>query len=171
MEANILKSRSDLSRKTQWMKHPLPPPPPPPPPHQLDAKTFSSRRLSVSSISLGRYLDPSDLHDDYGDDHDVHQLYSHGGTAVSVPFTWESQPGTPKVRFRNDAVPPLTPPPSYFYTPARDTNSSKQRRKTKFLTTILPKLRSSSPSSPVSSSSSLWSSVPPSPAMDSCVPN
>ncbi|KAI6687002.1 hypothetical protein NL676_032915 [Syzygium grande] len=164
MEANITKSRSDLSRKTQWKKHP-------PPPHYLDAKTFSPRRLSTSSISLSKYLNPGDLHDDDGDDDDANgqQLYSRGGTTVSIPFTWESQPGTPKVRFCDDAVPPLMPPPSYFYTPARDTNDSKQRRKTKFLSTILPKFRSSSPASPTSSSSSSspssWSSVPPSPAV------
>ncbi|KAK3443979.1 hypothetical protein EUGRSUZ_B04020 [Eucalyptus grandis] len=176
MEASITKSRSDLSRKTQWMK----PPPPPTPPHHLDAKTLSSRRLSTSSITLSRYLNPSDLGNDFGDDDDdgVQQLYSRGGTTASVPFTWESQPGTPKVRFCDDVVPPLTPPPSYFYVPARDTiNRKQQRRKTKFLTTLLPKLRSSASSSPASSSYSssssysLWSSVPPSPAMDSCVPN
>lgn len=104
MESNIMKSRSDLSRKTQWTKHP-------PPPHHLVAKAFSSRRLS-SSISLTTYLNPSDIHDDDGDGQ---QLYSHGGTTASIPFNWESQPGTPKDRFRDDdAVPPLTPPPSYF---------------------------------------------------------
>lgn len=165
MEANIMKSRSDLSRKTQWTKHP---PPPPPPAHHLVAKAFSSRRLSSSSssISLSRYLNPSDIHDDDGYSQ---QLYNHGGITVSIPFNWESQPGTPKVRFRDDAVPPLTPPPSYFCTPARDTNNSKLRRKAKFLTSILPKLRSSSPPSPTSSSSSssssFKSSVPPSPAV------
>ncbi|KAL3752501.1 hypothetical protein ACJRO7_013199 [Eucalyptus globulus] len=177
MEASITKSRSDLSRKTQWMK----PPPPPTPPHHLDAKTLSSRRLSTSSITLSRYLNPSDLGNDFGDDDDdgVQQLYSRGGTTASVPFTWESQPGTPKVRFCDDVVPPLTPPPSYFYVPARDTiNRKQQLRKTKFLTTLLPKLRSSASSSPASSSYSssssssssyssysLWSSVPPSPAV------
>nr|GMC85910.1 YLP motif-containing protein 1-like [Ipomoea batatas] len=44
---------------------------------------------------------------------------------VSVPFVWESQPGTPKHRFADSAAalrPPLTPPPSYYsnskFTPA-----------------------------------------------------
>ncbi|KAF7816213.1 LOB domain-containing protein 13 isoform X1 [Senna tora] len=37
----------------------------------------------------------------------------HGGEAASVPFTWESEPGTPKVKLRDATLPPLTPPPSY----------------------------------------------------------
>ncbi|XP_050218251.1 uncharacterized protein LOC126669013 [Mercurialis annua] len=38
----------------------------------------------------------------------------HGGIAVTVPFTWESQPGTPKHSLSEATLPPLTPPPSYF---------------------------------------------------------
>ncbi|XP_021904136.1 uncharacterized serine-rich protein C215.13 [Carica papaya] len=36
--------------------------------------------------------------------------------SVSVPFMWESQPGTPKHSLFSDTVllPPLTPPPSYY---------------------------------------------------------
>lgn len=41
-----------------------------------------------------------------------HEGY-HGGESASVPFVWESQPGTPKVKFRENNLPPLTPPPSY----------------------------------------------------------
>lgn len=39
----------------------------------------------------------------------------YGGASGSVPFTWESQPGTPKHTLFNDncTLPPLTPPPSY----------------------------------------------------------
>ncbi|KAL9677332.1 hypothetical protein QQ045_005560 [Rhodiola kirilowii] len=38
------------------------------------------------------------------------------GLPSSVPFTWESQPGTPKHQFYSSASqpPPLTPPPSYY---------------------------------------------------------
>ncbi|KAK7276107.1 hypothetical protein RIF29_17240 [Crotalaria pallida] len=53
------------------------------------------------------------------EDHFTRQLsnmsneWYHGGESASVPFEWESQPGTPKVRFRENSLPPLTPPPSY----------------------------------------------------------
>lgn len=50
----------------------------------------------------------------------------HGGSSVSVPFIWESQPGTPKVKFRDNPannLPPLTPPPSYRYSPVTQRSS------------------------------------------------
>ncbi|PON66182.1 hypothetical protein TorRG33x02_268750 [Trema orientale] len=53
----------------------------------------------------------------------------HGGSSVSVPFMWESQPGTPKVKLRETPLPPLTPPPSYCYSPIA-TPSSTTRKKT-----------------------------------------
>ncbi|XP_021732662.1 uncharacterized protein LOC110699470 [Chenopodium quinoa] len=40
----------------------------------------------------------------------------YGATGATIPFMWESQPGTPKhpIFSKNDnIVPPLTPPPSY----------------------------------------------------------
>ncbi|KAM7265891.1 hypothetical protein ACFE04_003574 [Oxalis oulophora] len=44
--------------------------------------------------------------------------FYHGGISSSVPFIWESQPGTPKYKFNiidsSSLLPPLTPPPSYF---------------------------------------------------------
>ncbi|GJN37386.1 hypothetical protein PR202_gb26332 [Eleusine coracana subsp. coracana] len=48
------------------------------------------------------------------------RVYYGVASAGSVPFLWESQPGTPK----NDAVsaatlPPLTPPPSYYTATAK----------------------------------------------------
>ena len=56
-------------------------------------------------------------HDHYHHHHD-HQDHYHGGSSVSIPFMWESQPGTPKVvKFRETSLPPLTPPPSYCYSP------------------------------------------------------
>uniref|UniRef100_A0A2N9G0Z0 Uncharacterized protein n=1 Tax=Fagus sylvatica TaxID=28930 RepID=A0A2N9G0Z0_FAGSY len=44
----------------------------------------------------------------------------HGGAPASIPFTWESQPGTPKAKFHQTTttLPPLTPPPSYDSTTA-----------------------------------------------------
>ncbi|KAL6138976.1 hypothetical protein ACLB2K_064254 [Fragaria x ananassa] len=38
----------------------------------------------------------------------------YGGLPANVPFMWESQPGTPKHKFSEETLPPLTPPPSYF---------------------------------------------------------
>lgn len=38
----------------------------------------------------------------------------HGGVTVTVPFMWESQPGTPKYSLSESTLPPLTPPPSYY---------------------------------------------------------
>ncbi|XAR66010.1 hypothetical protein NMG60_11012045 [Bertholletia excelsa] len=39
----------------------------------------------------------------------------YGGAAGSVPFVWESQPGTPRNPFFFSSLPPLTPPPSYSH--------------------------------------------------------
>ncbi|QCE01054.1 cell wall integrity and stress response component 1-like [Vigna unguiculata] len=90
----------------------------------------------------------------------------------SVPFVWESQPGTPKVRFKENSLPPLTPPPSYFQNTTPKVKN-KNPPKSTFLQTLFPKRRkdgapsqtgsqniwsysssSSSSSSPSSSSSS-----------------
>ncbi|KAI4302655.1 hypothetical protein MLD38_038376 [Melastoma candidum] len=38
----------------------------------------------------------------------------YGGIPGSIPFLWETQPGTPKHVLHNDPLPPLTPPPSYY---------------------------------------------------------
>ncbi|CAK7323514.1 unnamed protein product [Dovyalis caffra] len=79
----------------------------------------------------------------------------HVGASVAVPFTWESQPGTPKIKLRENPLPPLTPPPSYFYnTPKRPT---KKISKSNILDSIFPKRstkKTSLPASPASSSSS-----------------
>ncbi|XP_058747972.1 uncharacterized protein LOC131620817 isoform X2 [Vicia villosa] len=60
----------------------------------------------------------------------------HGNKFASIPFVWESQPGTPKHRSNAHSLPPLTPPPSYFQ------NASKKPTKPKknfFLQTFFPK--------------------------------
>ncbi|CAL4951815.1 unnamed protein product [Urochloa decumbens] len=90
------------------------------------------------------------------------RVYYGVASAGSVPFLWESQPGTPK----NDAVsaatlPPLTPPPSYYTARQHHHKSaagggkkhSKHHHYTSIFSAILPKLilhrrsRSSSSSS------------------------
>ncbi|CAK8537938.1 unnamed protein product [Lathyrus sativus] len=60
----------------------------------------------------------------------------HGNKFASIPFVWESQPGTPKHRSNANSLPPLTPPPSYFQ------NANKKPIKPKknfFLQTFFPK--------------------------------
>ncbi|MED6143389.1 hypothetical protein PIB30_005659 [Stylosanthes scabra] len=83
------------------------------------------------------------VHDD--EEHLTRQIssnegyYHDGGESASVPFVWESQPGTPKViRFRETSLPPpLTPPPSYYQnataTPKKPTfvNNAKNKSPSK----------------------------------------
>ncbi|CAA2994352.1 uncharacterized protein LOC111392132 [Olea europaea var. sylvestris] len=120
---------------------------------------FSSRRLSTElsrrlSTELSICVDES------------FEVY-YRDSSVGVPFLWESQPGTPKVKFRESPLPPLTPPPSFHSTPRR--NPSKTHLKSNLIHSFLPKIsvkksrEQQSPSS--SSSSSSWSphSVPSSP--------
>lgn len=38
----------------------------------------------------------------------------YGGAPSSVPFVWETRPGTPKNPSFDDSLPPLMPPPSYY---------------------------------------------------------
>ncbi|CAI0405074.1 unnamed protein product [Linum tenue] len=51
----------------------------------------------------------------------------YGGAPGSVPFTWESAPGTPKHHLDDDDddsnLPPLTPPPSFY----SSSNHSRRR--------------------------------------------
>lgn len=90
----------------------------------------------------------------------------YGGASGAVPFTWESQPGTPKHTLSAASLPPLTPPPSYYSNSI--SNSMKKSSKPNLLYAIFPKLSprkalvSPSPSSSLSSVSfsslSSWSS-------------
>ncbi|GAA0150642.1 hypothetical protein Leryth_007598 [Lithospermum erythrorhizon] len=74
----------------------------------------------------------------------------YGDAIGSVPFLWESRPGTPKHTLFSDtsSIPPLTPPPSYQLSPK--TNDSKFQEKgnntpiSKFCHTIFSKLAISS---------------------------
>ncbi|XP_057499520.1 uncharacterized protein LOC130783768 [Actinidia eriantha] len=89
----------------------------------------------------------------------------YGGVSGSVPFLWESQPGTPKHSFSDTySLPPLTPPPSYFFNNYKIPTKKHSRSKllhTLFLRINLKKIhvpQSPSSSSSLSSSSSSSSS-------------
>ena len=49
----------------------------------------------------------------------------------SIPFVWESQPGTPKVRFKENSLPPLTPPPSYFQNATKKATTKAKNKNSK----------------------------------------
>ncbi|KAK4433525.1 hypothetical protein Salat_1114800 [Sesamum alatum] len=78
----------------------------------------------------------------------------YGGAAGSVPFLWESQPGTPKHTFNDDPLPPLTPPPSYQSSPRP---GPLQKKNSRFFNSIFAR----APSRKISASRS-FSSPPPS---------
>ncbi|XP_060174286.1 uncharacterized protein LOC132604955 [Lycium barbarum] len=85
----------------------------------------------------------------------------YGNAPLAVPFKWETQPGTPKVKFLETPLPPLTPPPSYLE--KKKKNATKKQTKGKFLQRLffLPKLtmrKCQLQPSPTSSSSSSLSS-------------
>lgn len=72
-----------------------------------DDVSFFSRLLSRQQTTAAAATNTHSFRVYYADDD------------VSVPFVWESQPGTPKHRFsggggENALRPPLTPPPSFF---------------------------------------------------------
>ncbi|KAI3458440.1 hypothetical protein Pfo_015103 [Paulownia fortunei] len=88
----------------------------------------------------------------------------YGGATGSVPFLWESQPGTPKHTLSDNPLPPLTPPPSYQSSPRANPLQKKNSKNSKFFNSIFPRVPSkkinASPlfSPPPSSSSSFSSS-------------
>ncbi|KAI3829943.1 hypothetical protein L1987_04075 [Smallanthus sonchifolius] len=104
----------------------------------------SSRRLS-SEMSI--HLSPGEVY--------------YGGAPVAVPFKWESQPGTPRVRFHETPLPPLTLPPSFLFNSPKTPNKKMSKPKGGFLHAVLPRLTSTrkNPNSPVSSASSDSSSL------------
>ncbi|ESQ52764.1 hypothetical protein EUTSA_v10017268mg [Eutrema salsugineum] len=96
------------------------------------------------------------------------RIYYYGG--ASVPFLWETRPGTPKHSLFSESfrLPPLTPPPSYYSSSSSSSGNklSKVRAKqTRFVKTLFNgKHHVSRPSfswsSSTSSSSSSSSSSP-----------
>ncbi|KAF9595557.1 hypothetical protein IFM89_000694 [Coptis chinensis] len=89
----------------------------------------------------------------------------YGGASGAIPFNWESQPGTPKNKFCDSSLPPLTPPPSFHSNSIKD---SKKSSKYKLIHTIFPRLSvrktHATPASPISSSPSWSSSMSSSPS-------
>ncbi|XP_074581365.1 uncharacterized protein LOC141837892 [Curcuma longa] len=68
------------------------------------------------------------------------RVYYSVAAAGSVPFLWESRPGTPKHTSSAAALPPLTPPPSYFSSPCRARTRSTNKPGSKYSFLSLPKL-------------------------------
>ncbi|CAL9137113.1 unnamed protein product, partial [Musa textilis] len=77
----------------------------------------------------------------------------YGVATVAVPFVWESQPGTPKHSSSAAAMPPLTPPPSYSYSPM-STSSTKNPKSGGCIRAMLPRLSLRKAKPPMASSSS-----------------
>lgn len=123
-----------------------------PQPHERKSSATSKRLSKQGSISTNS----------------ASEVY-YGDSNVSVPFRWESSPGTPKINMgERRPLPPLTPPPSYLSSPARKDNYTNSGG---ILHNVLPKINlirkspmhslsvsSSSSSSSSSVSSSPWSS-------------
>ncbi|PUZ66614.1 hypothetical protein GQ55_3G332900 [Panicum hallii var. hallii] len=106
---------------------------------QEERATMASRLLSKDPSSVSN---PS------------FRVYYGVASAGSVPFMWESAPGTPKNSISDTTLPPLTPPPSYYSKKgaAAKTKFSKSQSSKKllssskpasFVQSILPKLRRS----------------------------
>ncbi|KAI3829491.1 hypothetical protein L1987_03616 [Smallanthus sonchifolius] len=85
----------------------------------------------------------------------------YGNVSGAVPFTWEIQPGTPKHKLSDNSIPPLTPPPSYYFSnPNHDEN---KHTRSKLLHNLLRNINvikkgHVASSTPSSLSSSSWSS-------------
>ncbi|KAF0928070.1 hypothetical protein E2562_037662 [Oryza meyeriana var. granulata] len=109
-------------------------------------------RASATSTMASRLLSP-----DVAVSNPSFRVYYGVASAGSVPFLWESTPGTPKNDAISDAaLPPLTPPPSYYYNKkgaaakaklGKSTSSkrllSSSRQAASFVHSIIPKLRRS----------------------------
>ncbi|KAG8371550.1 hypothetical protein BUALT_Bualt13G0099600 [Buddleja alternifolia] len=105
-------------------------------------KTFSSRHLLGQELAIN--------------DRGSSEVY-YRNSSVAIPFQWESQPGTPKVKSRDSNIPPLTPPPSL--NSRSITRKSEKFKHSKSIFSCLPKktlIQKSS--STTSTSSSPWSS-------------
>ncbi|CAA7028873.1 unnamed protein product [Microthlaspi erraticum] len=92
------------------------------------------------------------------------RIYYYGG--ASVPFLWETRPGTPK-HCESIRLPPLTPPPSYYSSSSGKQLSKSRTKQCRFVKSLFNgKHHVSRPSfswsSSSSSSSSFSSSSPPS---------
>lgn len=131
-------------------------------PSSLSIKTKEEKRFSTSSRRLSNEMS---IHHS-----SVVEVY-YGGAPVAVPFKWESQPGTPRVRFRETPLPPLTPPPSFLFNSPTTPSKKNSKPKGGILHAVFPRLTSTrkNQNSPLSSTSSSESSslFPPSSYSDS----
>ncbi|KAG2620107.1 uncharacterized protein LOC120665891 [Panicum virgatum] len=118
-------------------------------PKSSSQKTLRAAMLEERATMASRLLskDPSSV------SNPSFRVYYGVASAGSVPFMWESAPGTPKNSISDTTLPPLTPPPSYYTNKgAAKTMFSKSRSSKKllssskpasFVQSILPKLRRS----------------------------
>lgn len=118
----------------------------------MSIKTKQDRRFSTASKPLSREMSK----------HNSSLEVYYGDAPVAVPFKWESQPGTPRVRVHETPLPPLTPPPSYLFNAPKTPNRNTTKPKGGILQAVLPRFtyrkNHNSPASPASSeSSSLFS--------------
>ncbi|KAK4771275.1 hypothetical protein SAY87_031807 [Trapa incisa] len=83
--------------------------------------------------------------------------FHYDGPSGSVPFFWESRPGTPKHPLDELAIPPLTPPPSYHKKlsfSGRSSNPGKKflSSKSNLLRILFLKARGKKPSGEITAS-------------------
>ncbi|KAJ1262381.1 hypothetical protein BS78_09G103300 [Paspalum vaginatum] len=101
--------------------------------------TMASRLLSMDESSIPN---PS------------FRVYYGVASAGSVPFMWESAPGTPKNTISSTTLPPLTPPPSYYssngaaktnnkFTKSQSSKRLLSSKPASFVQSIIPKMRRS----------------------------
>ncbi|KAL3653409.1 hypothetical protein CASFOL_003090 [Castilleja foliolosa] len=106
---------------------------------------------------FSRFLSKEKYNSSKQGDSSFRVLY-YAGSAGSVPFLWESQPGTPKHTFNNNPPPPLTPPPSYQSSPrANPLLHKKNSKNSKIINSIFqknPSKKTNNANSPLHSSSS-----------------
>ncbi|KAF8042074.1 hypothetical protein BT93_A0620 [Corymbia citriodora subsp. variegata] len=83
----------------------------------------------------------------------------YGGVPSSVPFMWETRPGTPKHPRFDDSLPPLTPPPSYYSSSHKyDTSPQKKCSRSNLLRVLFSKTSLKKPKNVADSTCSLCSS-------------
>lgn len=83
----------------------------------------------------------------------------YGGVPSSVPFMWETRPGTPKHPHFDDSLPPLTPPPSYYSSSSKyDTFPKKKCSRSNLLRVLFFKTSLKKPKNVADSTCSLHSS-------------
>lgn len=71
------------------------------------------------------------------------RMLYYGGATGSVPFVWESQPGTPKHKLSDQyPLPPLTPPPQYLSSPRASSLQKKHSKNSRIFNSIFARVPS-----------------------------